>query len=92
MTVVIAKLLGPYHTMQIRLHELLHEVNLFEVIETGGSQNVENGDDVLVMEVAQQLYLAQCPQAEHRVIKGGDTLDRNFSLGRCMDGGAAHGR
>ena len=78
--------------MQIRLHEFLHEVNLLEIIETGGSQNIENRDDVLVMEVTQQLYLPQRSQAEHRVIKGGDTLDRDLPLGGYVYGGAVHGR
>lgn len=88
---VIAKFLSPYHAVQVRLHEFLDEVNLFEIVETGGSQDVENRDDVLVMEVTQQLYLAQCSQAEHRVIKGGDTLDRNLPLGGYVYGGTAHG-
>ena len=89
---VIAKLLGPYHAMQIRLHELLYEVNFLEILEALGSQDVENRDDVLMMEVAQQLYLAQRSQAEHRVIKGGDSLDCNLSLGGYVYGGTAHGR
>ena len=78
--------------MQIRLHEFLDKVNLLKVVETRGPQDVENRDDVLVMEVTQQLYLAQCSQAEHRVIKGGDTLDRDLSLGGYVYGGAVHGR
>jgi len=92
LTVVIAKLLGSYHAMQIRLHEFLYEVNFLEVIEAGGSQYVENRDDVLMMEVAQQLYLAQRSQAEHGVIKGGDSLDCDLSLGGYVYGGTAHGR
>ena len=89
---VIAKLLGPYHAMQVCLHELLDEVNLLEILEAWWSQNVENRDDVLMMEVAQQLYLAQRSQAEHRVIKGGDSLDCDLSLGGYVYGGTAHGR
>jgi len=92
LTVVIAKFLSPYDAMQVRLHEFLHEVNLPEIIEIGGSQNVENRDDVLVMEVTQQLYLAQRPQAKHGVIKGGDTLDRNLSLGGYVYGRTVQGR
>ena len=78
--------------MQIRLHEFLHEVNLLEIIETGGSQNIENRDDVLVMEVTQQFYLAQRSQAEHGVIKGGDTLDCDLPLGGYVYGGTARSR
>ena len=77
--------------MQIRLHEFLHEVNLLEIIETGGSQDVENRDDVLVMEVTQQLYLAKRSQTEHRVIKGGNTLYRDLPLGGYVYGGAVQG-
>ena len=89
---VIAKFLGSYHAMQIRLHEFLHEVDLLEIIETGRSQNVENRDDVFVMEVPQQFYLAQRSQAEHRVIKWGDTLDCDLSLGGYVYGGTVHDR
>jgi len=89
---VVAEILGPYHAMQICLHEFLYKVNFLEIIEAGGSQNVENRDDVFVMEVAQQLYLAQCSQAEHGVIKGGDTLDRDLPLGRDVYSGTVGGR
>ena len=33
---------------QIRLHQLLHEVHLFEVLVRRRSDDVEDGDDVLV--------------------------------------------
>jgi hypothetical protein len=51
--------------------------------------DIQNGDDVLVVKVAQQLHLAQCPKAEHRVVEGGNLFDGNLLAGRLVNGGAA---
>lgn len=37
-----------------------------------------------MVEVPKQLHLAQCPQAEHGVIKGGDLLDGDLLARRLV--------
>lgn len=49
---IIAELLCADDTMQVRLHELLYEINFFEGLHIGWAEDVEDGDDVLVTEVA----------------------------------------
>ena len=42
-----------------------------------------------MVEVTEQLNLAQSAQAEHGVVKGGDLLDRNLLRGRLVYGGTS---
>lgn len=86
---IVAKLLGADDTVKVRLHEFLHEVDLFEFLETGRAEDIEDGDDVLVMKVPEELDLAEGAEAEHGVIEGRYTLDGDLALGRDVDGGAA---
>jgi hypothetical protein len=37
--------------------------------------DVEDGDDVFVVEISQQLHLSQCSQTEHGVVEGRNLLD-----------------
>lgn len=39
--------------MKVSLHELLDEVNLAELVNTGWFEHVEYGDDILMMEVSE---------------------------------------
>ena len=74
--------------MQIGLHELLDEIDLLEAEEIGWSEDVEDGDDVLVVEVSEELDLAEGAETEHGVVKGGDALDCDAALGGEMSCGA----
>lgn len=56
----------------------LNEVDLVEAIIASRLLNVEDGDDVFVVEIAQQLHLSQSSQTEHGVVEGGDLLDGNL--------------
>lgn len=89
LAMIVAKLLGADDTVKVRLHEFLDEVDLLELLETGRTQDVEDGDDILVMKVTEELDLAEGAEAEHGVIEGCYALDGDLALGRDMDGGAA---
>jgi hypothetical protein len=56
----------------------LNEVDLLEAIIASRLLDVEDGDDVFVVEIAQQLHLSQGSQTEHGVVEGGDLLDGNL--------------
>ena len=58
-----------------RFSPYLDQIHLGEALVVPGLLDVENGDNVLVVEVAEQLHLSQCSQAEHGVVKGCDLLD-----------------
>lgn len=58
LTVIVAELLRAYDAVEIRFHELLHEVDLLEVGKAGWAQDVQDRDDILVMKMPQELDLA----------------------------------
>jgi hypothetical protein len=66
----------------------LDEVDLSKCLIVARLLDVENGDDVLVVEVAQQLHLSQGSQAEHRVVEGSDLLDSHFLARGLVQRGA----
>lgn len=68
----------------------LNQVHLVEALVVTGSLDIQNGDDVLVVKIAQELHLTQCPQAEHGVVEGGNLFDGNLLAGRLVNGGAAY--
>lgn len=51
--------------MHVGLHELLDQVDLCELFEGGGFDDVEDGDDVFVLEPSEELDLSQRTEAEH---------------------------
>jgi hypothetical protein len=53
----------------------LNQIDLGEGLVVAGLLDVENGNDVLVVEVSEQLHLSQRPQTEHGVVEGCDLLD-----------------
>lgn len=65
----------------------LNQVHLVESLVVTGSLDIQNGDNVLVVEVAQQLHLTQRPQAEHGVVKGGDLFDGDLLARWLVNGG-----
>ena len=56
----------------------LDQIDLGESLVIPRLLDVENGDDVLVVEVPQELHLSQCPQTEHGMVKWCDLLDGNL--------------
>lgn len=69
----------------------LNEIDLIEALVVPRSLDIQNGNDILVVEIAQQLHFTQSPQTEHRVVKGNDLLDRNFLARRLVNRGAEEG-
>lgn len=67
----------------------LDEVDLVEAIVASRLLDIKNGDDVFVVEVAQQLHLSQSSQTEHGVVEGGNLLDGHLLPGRLVNGRAA---
>lgn len=88
---IVAQLLGADDAVKIGLHEFLDEVDLLELLEIGWTEDVEDGDDVLVMKVAKELDLAEGAEAEHGVVKGCYALDGDLALGGDVDRGAGGG-
>jgi hypothetical protein len=66
----------------------LNQVHFIEALVVPGSLDIQNGDNVLMVEIAQQLHLTQCPQAEHGVVEGGNLFDGDLLAGRLVDGRA----
>lgn len=85
--VVVRQVLCLDHTVQVRLHQLLDNVHLVEVVKRVRSLDVEDRDDVLVLEVLQDLDLPQRPQRKQRLRKGLDLLDGNDLARRLVHRG-----
>lgn len=85
LTVVIGQRLCPDDPMKISLHEFLYEIDLAKVMDILWPEDVEDGDDVLVVKVAKELDLAQGTKTEHGVVEGGDALDGDLATGRDVD-------
>lgn len=52
----------------------LNEIDLSKALVVTRLLNVEDRDDILMVEVAQQLHLSKSAEAEHRVIERRDLL------------------
>lgn len=46
---VVGKLLGTNHAVQVRLHQLLDKVDFFEALERGGLDDIDDRNDVLAL-------------------------------------------
>jgi len=88
LTVVVAQTLRSDHAVEVGLHELLDEIDIPERLEAGRLEDVEDGDDVFVAKVAEQLDLAEGAQTEHGVVKRRDALDGDLALRRLVHGRA----
>lgn len=62
----------------------LDEVNLVECLIAAGFLDVEDGDDVLMVEVSKKLHLTQSSQTEHGVIERCDLLDGDLLARRLV--------
>ena len=77
---VVAQSLRSDDAVQVGLHELLHEIDVSELLEAGRLEDVEDGDDIFVAKVAEQLDLAECAQTEHGVVERCDALYGDLAL------------
>ena len=68
----------------------LNEVDLVERVVSPRLLDIENGDDVLVVKVSQELHLSKSSQTEHGVIKRSNLLDGDLLTRRLVDGRAMH--
>lgn len=84
LAVIIAEHLSADDAVHIGLHELLNEIDLPEVVERWGTKNVEDGDDVFVAEVSEELDLAQSTKTKHGMVKGSDALYGYLALRRYV--------
>lgn len=69
----------------------LYEINLVERVIAPRLLDIENGNDVLVVEVTQELHLSQGSEAEHGVVEWSDLLDCHFLARGLVNGRAAVG-
>ncbi|KAG5462802.1 MAG: hypothetical protein BJ554DRAFT_3486, partial [Olpidium bornovanus] len=88
LAVVVGQGLRADHPVQVGLHELLYDVDLPERSVVLRLRHVQDGNDVLVVEVLEEFDLPQRPQAEHRVVKRGDLFDRDLRPGGLVNRGA----
>ena len=77
---VVAQSLRSDDVVQVGLHELLHEIDVSELLEAGRLEDVEDGDDIFVAKVAEQLDLAESTQTEHGVVERRDALYGDLAL------------
>lgn len=56
----------------------LNEIDLVEALVASRSLDVQDRNDILMVEVAQQLHLTESSQTEHGVVEGNNLLDRNL--------------
>jgi hypothetical protein len=67
----------------------LNQINFVESLVVAGSLDVQDGDNVFVVKVSQQLHLTQCSQTEHGVVEWCDLLDCDL-LARGLVNGRAN--
>lgn len=71
--------------MHVCFHEFLNEVNLGEGLVAGGLDDIEDGNNVLVIEPSEQLDFSQCPQAVDNIYQVSlASVERHLSLNLCM--------
>lgn len=75
--------------MQVGLHQLLDEIDVFEQLETGRLKDVEDRDNVLMAKVPEKLDLAKGAQTKHGMVERGDTLYGDLPLRWLVDGRAS---
>jgi len=76
------------HLTKDGLYAHLDEIDLGKGLVVSWPLNVEDGNDVLVVEIPKQFHLAQSAQTEHGMVKGSDLLDGHLLVGWFMQGRA----
>jgi hypothetical protein len=67
----------------------LNEVHFLEGLVVPGFLDIQDGNDVLVVEVAEELHLTECAETEHGMIERSNLLDGDLLARRLMHGRAA---
>jgi hypothetical protein len=67
----------------------LDEIDLVEGLVVSWLLDIQNGDDILVVEIPQKLHFSKSSKTEHGVVEGGDLLDGNLLARGLVDGGTA---
>lgn len=70
----------------------LNQINFVESLVVARSLDVQDGDNVFVVKVSQQLHFTQCTQAEHGVVEWCDLLDGNLLTRGLVNGRAKYVR
>lgn len=84
LAMIIGQILGTDDTMHVGLHQFLNQVDLCEALVVSWLLDVEDGDDVLMVEVAKELHLTESSQAEHGVIERSNLFDGDLVSGRLV--------
>lgn len=66
----------------------LNQIHFVEALIIARSLDIQDGDNIFVVEVAQQFHFTKCAQAKHGVVERGNLLNCDFLAGRLVDGGA----
>ena len=86
LAMIVAKFLGSNDPMEICFHQLLNEIDLLKQFERRRLEYVEDGYDVLVAEVAEELDFAKGAETEHGMVERSDALDGDLPLRGYVDG------
>jgi len=78
LAVVVGELLRADDSVHVSLHELLNEINLCERLQASWLLDVENGYDILMIKVSEELHFTKRSQTEHGVVEWSDLLDCDF--------------
>lgn len=68
----------------------LNEIDLIKGVIAARLLDIEDGNNVLMVEVSQQLHLTEGSETEHGVIEGCYLLDGNLLARWFVDGGASY--
>lgn len=57
----------------------LNKVDFSELCEGGWTEDIKDGDDILMVKMAEELDFAERAEAEHAMVERRDALDRDFA-------------
>lgn len=66
----------------------LNEIDLVERVVASWLLDIKNGDYIFVVEVSEELHLAESSEAKHGVVEWRNLFDGYFLARRFVDGGA----
>uniref|UniRef100_A0A0K8RI04 Putative mitogen-activated protein kinase n=1 Tax=Ixodes ricinus TaxID=34613 RepID=A0A0K8RI04_IXORI len=73
--VVVAQLLRLEQLVQVSLHQALHNVDIFHLVDCGCPDDVSDVYNIFVLKPCEDLDLPQCPLAVGLVLEWGNLLD-----------------
>lgn len=75
------------YPLRIVCNAHLNQIHFIESLIIAGSLDIQDGDNVLVVEIAQQLHFTECAQTKHGVVEWSNLLDRDLLARWLVDGG-----